>query len=119
MTSPLTGWLPGLLFGLGTMLMLVVIGALFGVSLHWIKSLSPQEIRVIGAKTGGRTLFYGGILFAAFGVLNLVRPAGVLPLESGYILISLFVFLVAIPAFAYSYREVIRARVRQGEKPFP
>jgi hypothetical protein len=50
--------------------MLAVIGALFGASLRWTRALTESEARRIGARTGGRTLFFGGLLFGAFGVLS-------------------------------------------------
>ncbi len=59
--------MPGLLFGLGTMLVLLVLGALFGTMLRWVKSLKEEEIARIGMETAARTLLYGGLLFIACG----------------------------------------------------
>jgi hypothetical protein len=50
----------GLLFGLGTMTMLAIIGVLSGVSLRWSHALTGDEVRRIGSQTWGRTLFCGG-----------------------------------------------------------
>jgi len=50
-----------------------IIGALFGTFLHWKRSLTAQEVKRIGAKTGGRTLFFGGLLFSVAGVLTLLK----------------------------------------------
>jgi hypothetical protein len=106
MKSPWTGFLPGLLFGFGTMVMLAIISYLFGASLHLFPKLNEKEIKHIGAQTGGRTLFFGGFLFTLFGVLTLLNWGQFLPVDSGYLLVSLFMLLIAIPAFVFSWNEV-------------
>lgn len=110
MTSPWLGFLPGLLFGLGTTLMLVLIGTLFGASLRWTHRLTEAEVKKIGAQTGGRTLFFGGLLFIVAGVITLLGLDRSLPFDAGYAIIGLFMIMVAVPAFIYSWREVIRTR---------
>ncbi len=115
MRSPLLGFLPGLLFGVGTMITLAVVGAVFGASLKWTRALTEVEIKRIGAQTGGRTLFFGGMLFAAAGVFTLMGLDRHLPVDTGYVLIGLFMVVVAVPAFVYSLKEVLAARRRAGE----
>jgi sulfite exporter TauE/SafE len=110
MPSPWLGFLPGLLFGLGTMIMLGVIGGFFGTFLRWTRSLTPEEIKRIGSTTGGRTLFFGGLLFGAAGIALLLRLERYFPVDTGYLLIGLFMILVAIPAFVFSWKEVFAAR---------
>ena len=44
MRSPWFGFLPVLVFGLGTMIMLVIVGGIFGASLRWMHALTEQEI---------------------------------------------------------------------------
>lgn len=110
MRSPWLGFLPGLVYGLGTMIMLVVIGFMFGASMRWSHMLNEQEIKRIGSQTGGRTLFFGGLLFALFGVSTLFRLDRFLPVDVGYVLIGLFMIVIAIPAFVYSLKEVLAAR---------
>jgi sulfite exporter TauE/SafE len=104
------GFLPGLLFGLGTMIMLGAIGGLFGTFLRWTHSLTPEEIKRIGSTTGGRTLFFGGLLFGAAGIALLLGLERYFPVDTGYLLIGLFMILVAIPAFVFSWKEVFAAR---------
>jgi hypothetical protein len=116
MRSPWLGFLPGLLFGLGTMIMLVIVGALFGASLHWTHALTEQEIKRIGAQTGGRTLFFGGLLFGVFGIATLLGLDRYLPLDAGYVFIGLFMIMVAVPAFVYSLKEVMATRNAGREK---
>lgn len=108
------GFLPGMLFGLGTMIMLVVVGGLFGASLRWTHRLTEQEVTRIGAQTGGRTLFFGGLLFALAGICVLLGLQRHAPIDSGYLLIAVFMLTVAIPAFIYSLKEVLAARAESG-----
>ena len=110
MQRPWLGFLPGLVFGLGTMIMLVLIGFLFGMSLRWTHWLSEQEIKQIGSQTGGRTLFFGGLLFALFGVVTLFGLDRHLPTDAGYVLIGLFMIVIAVPAFVYTLKEVLAKR---------
>jgi hypothetical protein len=115
MPSPWLGFLPGLLYGLGTMIMLVLIGDLIGASLRWTRSLTEPEIKRIGASTGGRTLLFGGGFFVLAGILTLLGIGHYLPVEEGYVLIGAFMILIAIPAFVYSWREVKAARNESSE----
>ncbi len=112
MPSAWIAFLPGLLFGLGTMLMLLAIGGLVGMSLRWVRSLSEQDVLRIGAQTGGRTLFFGGLLFVFAGLATLLGWDRALPVNAGYVLICTFGILVVIPAFVYSWKEVMSAKGR-------
>ncbi len=106
MPSAWLGFLPGLLFGLGTMLMLIGVGYVFGASLRWTKQLTQPEIKRVGAQTGGRTLFFGGLLFAAFGIATLLKWDQCIPIDTGDLLIGLFMIAVAVPSFLFSWKEV-------------
>ena len=66
--------LPGIFFGLGTMLMQVAFGAMFA-HLAKLKKLSEDDVCYLGKYTAGRTLYYGGMLFALVGLLVLVFPS--------------------------------------------
>ena len=65
--------LPGLFFGLGTMVMQIIFGAIFA-NIARIKKLTDGQIKSIGNKTAGRTLYYGGMVFAVFGLLIIAFP---------------------------------------------
>jgi ABC-type nickel/cobalt efflux system permease component RcnA len=65
--------LPGLFFGLGTMVMQIVLGALFA-NFARSSSLSESQMKFVGRKTAGRTLYYGGVAFALIGALILAFP---------------------------------------------
>ena len=115
MPSPWLGFLPGLLYGLGTMIVLVAIGSLVGVSLQKSRNFTGQEIRRIGAHTAGRTLFYGGFLFAVFGLVTLLGLNDYLPFDVGTLLIGLFLIIIAIPALIYSMKETLAARKKSPD----
>ncbi len=74
MPSLLFAPLPGVLFGIGTMIMQIITGALFA-NLARIKKLSEKQIKYIGRKTAGRTLWYGGIAFAVIGAFVIAFPS--------------------------------------------
>ena len=104
------GFLPGLVYGLGTMLVLLAIGYLFGASMRWSHLFNEDEIKRIGAQTGGRTLFFGGLLFGLFGVATLLGLDKFISVDMGYVLIGLFMLGIAIPALLFTIKEVLAAR---------
>jgi threonine/homoserine/homoserine lactone efflux protein len=65
--------LPGLFFGLGTMAVQVVFGALFGAIMR-MRGLTEEQIRRVARRTAGFTLYYGGLLFIAAGGLIVALP---------------------------------------------
>jgi ABC-type nickel/cobalt efflux system permease component RcnA len=72
---PNVGWaaLVGTTFGLGTMLMQIVTGALFA-RLARIKKLGEQQIQQIGRRTAARTLYVGGFAFMIVGTMVAALP---------------------------------------------
>lgn len=74
MPSPWLGFLPGVVFGLGTMIMQMLIGAFFGL---WIEKhhLGERAKAFVGRSVAGNTLFYGGVLFTIVGLLGLIKPS--------------------------------------------
>ncbi len=73
MHSALWGWVPGALFGLGTMIMQAAAGAAFGL-IAVRKGLSPSAIRKVALKTAGNTLTWGGLAFIIAGIVGQVFP---------------------------------------------
>lgn len=65
--------LPGLAFGLGTMCMQILMGALFA-SIMRVKHLAVEQLKVVGRSTAGNTLYYGGAAFFLIGALILGFP---------------------------------------------
>lgn len=116
MPNPWLGFLPGLAFGLGTMIMLIVVSGLFGAALRLSPSLTAGEVRQVGALTGGSTLFFGGLLFAGIGALVLSGAARYFPLGVGTLTIGLFLVIVVIPSVLVALRQVTAARKQSGGK---
>jgi sulfite exporter TauE/SafE len=114
MTSPWLGFLPGLVFGLGTMVTVVMIGAFFGSLLHYIPHLTAGEVKRIGALAGGRTLFFGGQLFVLAGTLDLSGAERYLPFSAGNLIMVLFMAVVVVPALIYSWKEITAMRTGSG-----
>lgn len=73
MPSPWIAFLPGLLYGLGTTVMQILTGAVFG---RWIESrkLGEAAKAFVGRFVAGNTLFIGGMLFVLAGFVGLIDP---------------------------------------------
>ncbi|MEM3684829.1 MAG: hypothetical protein QXT39_04120 [Conexivisphaerales archaeon] len=130
MPSAYFGFLPGLFFGLGTMIMQIIFGFSFG---KWIqrKKLGIKEIGYVGRKTGGRTLYYGGVAFAVVGILLLFFPAidsfsittpilvhNLHELGAGFFLVVLTVGAIGSVSYVKSMREVL-AKASLSIRPNP
>jgi sulfite exporter TauE/SafE len=74
MPSAATGWLPGFVYGIGTLCVQAAAGAAFG---YWAarRGLPAEAIRSISLTTAARTLLWGGCAFTLFGILALAFPA--------------------------------------------
>ncbi len=73
MPSAGLGWVPGALFGLGTTLVQMGMGATFG----WVAArlgLSAEAVRHVALITAARTLTWGGAAFVAAGIFGLAFP---------------------------------------------
>jgi threonine/homoserine/homoserine lactone efflux protein len=110
--------LPGLLFGIGTMVMQIVIGAAFGSMLRKM-ALTEDDIKYVGKSTAGKTLYYGGIAFAIIGLIVSLLPTidnygistGVnIPnldaINLGFILVIFVVGIIGTWSIISSYREI-------------
>ncbi len=73
MPSAATGWLPGFVYGIGTLCVQAAAGAAFGL---WAarRGLPLEAIRSIALTTAARTLLWGGIAFVLFGLFSMVFP---------------------------------------------
>lgn len=71
---PIFGFLPGLLFGLGTMTMQVILGAGFGTWLTRAKNLTAKGIQKVSVGISTYVLTYGGLTFFIAGILILTFP---------------------------------------------
>ncbi|MCL4435066.1 MAG: hypothetical protein M1399_09990 [Actinobacteria bacterium] len=73
MHSIYLGWVPGALFGIGTMVVQVIAGMFFG---WWAsrRGLSEDAIRQVALRTAANTLKWGGLAFLSGGIFGLAFP---------------------------------------------
>ncbi|MDG6938215.1 MAG: hypothetical protein JRN42_06730, partial [Nitrososphaerota archaeon] len=65
--------LVGTFFGIGTMFMQIIIGSIFA-NIMRVKKLTVEQIKYIGRSAAARTLYLGGLAFAAIGALIVAFP---------------------------------------------
>ncbi|MCL4446778.1 MAG: sulfite exporter TauE/SafE family protein [Thermoplasmatales archaeon] len=117
--------LVGAFFGLGTMLMQIVIGAIFA-NIMRVKKLSADQIKYVGRSTAARTLYLGGIVFAIMGVAIIFLPVlDSLAISTGNpipnlnsigvetVLVITVVGVIGIWSMLKGYRESIRLPRRE------
>ncbi len=63
----------GLMFGIGTMCMQIVLGAVFA-NIMRVKKLTVDQIKYVGRSAAARTLYLGGLAFAIIGALIAAFP---------------------------------------------
>ena len=68
------GWIPGFLFGIGTMTMQVIFGSIFGAWLTKVKKLTIRGMQYLARYISSNVLYYGGLAFAVAGALILEFP---------------------------------------------
>ena len=74
MPNALVGWIPGFMFGIGTMAMQILFGAGFGRWLTKAKGLTQKGIAFVAKTISSDVLLYGGLAFAISGALILRFP---------------------------------------------
>jgi uncharacterized membrane protein YciS (DUF1049 family) len=74
MPNALWAALVGGVFGVGTMIMQMITGAVFA-RLARLKRLSERQVKRIGRSTAARTLYVGGLAFAVIGALIVAAPS--------------------------------------------
>jgi hypothetical protein len=74
MPSAATAWLPGTMFGLGTLCVQAGAGAAFGL---WAarRGLPASAVRGIGLLAASRTLFWGGCAFIGLAIFDFAFPS--------------------------------------------
>lgn len=82
MPNAAVAFLPGLLFGVGTMLVQAMAGAAIGA---WMRrrGLGEAAMTYVSRSVAGNTLLYGGLLFSAWGMVALVLPGLAAPIDRG------------------------------------
>ncbi len=74
MPNAYVAFLPGLMFGLGTMTMQFAFGALFGTWIRKIKKISMKGLQFIARYISSSVLLYGGLAFLIAGVSIIIFP---------------------------------------------
>ncbi len=128
MPSPWIGFLPGLLFGLGTMTMQVILGAGFGTWLTKSKNLTAKGLQVVSSGITRYVLTYGGLafLFAGFLVLafpkldsiSIITGIKIHNLDSlgiGFFLVVIVVVVIGIIGYVKSMRSARKQGLMRGD----
>ncbi len=114
------GFLPGLLFGLGTMVTQIIIGTVAGRFMEAL-SISRKGIEYIAKRTSGLTLFWGGLAFVFAAILefafpNLIQMGVITPLRVhnlhnigvGFFLVAFIICFIMVISFVKSLKYVKR-----------
>lgn len=123
MPNAYLGFLPGLLFGLGTMATQIIIGVFIGRFME-VLDIPKMGIEYIAKKTSGLTLFWGGLAFVFAALLELtfpelaqvglITPIKVHNLHSlglGFFLVVFIICFIMITAFVKSFKYVKEHRL--------
>lgn len=119
--------LPGALFGIGTMVMQMIFGALFANILK-AKKMGEKVLQYIARKTAGRTLYYGGLVFMIVGLLIIAFPVidnfaistgNPIPnldaINVGFLLVVGVVGIIGISSIVMSYKETSKGQAKEEE----
>ena len=114
--------LVGTSFGLGTMLMQVVLGSVFA-NIMRVKKLSVGQIKYVGRSAAARTLYLGGLAFAIIGGLIVAFPIlDTLAVSTGNpipnldsigvatVLVLFTVGVIGVGSIYKGYREIVGTR---------
>ncbi len=120
MPSPYFGFLPGLLFGLGTMTMQIMFGTIFGTWLSKIKNLTKEGIAFVGKTISTYVLQYGGIAFIVaggailafpqmlnFGIITPVKVHNLHNLGIGFFLVIIVVVVIGILGYKVAMKRAL------------
>lgn len=73
MPSVYLGFAPGLMFGLGTMIMQILLGAVVGFLFSKIR-VDQSLLPYVARRVSGMVLLYGGLVFVVVGLAGLLLP---------------------------------------------
>ncbi|MGC8547051.1 MAG: hypothetical protein ACP5MU_05290 [Thermoplasmata archaeon] len=128
MPSIYFGFLPGLLFGLGTMTMQILFGTIFGTWLSKIKNLTKEGIAFVGKTISTYVLEYGGVAFIvaggmilafpqilSFGVITPIKVHNLHDLGVGFFLVIIVVVVIGILGYRVAMRRAMNNPVLVNE----
>ena len=104
-----TAWLAGAMFGLGTLVVLMSIGLVFGGILQIGRRFGVEKLRIFGIKVGARSLLWGGILFVGSGLAYYFGMQRYVPTDFGNFVILFFMIAIIIPVMMFTWRGLSRS----------
>ncbi len=117
MPNAYIAWLPGALFGIGTMIMQIFFGYIISKWMH-MRKYTTTQIEYISSKTAGRILAYAGLAFiisgfilyaipkvANFGIITPINIPNLNVLDIGFFLVIISIVIVAIPSYYLAVKE--------------
>ncbi|MCW1301830.1 MAG: hypothetical protein OH316_01715 [Candidatus Parvarchaeota archaeon] len=123
MPNAYVAFLPGLLFGLGTMTMQFIFGAVFGAWITKVKKIGKKGLQFLARYMSSHVLVYGGLTFLVAGVLVLLFPqissfAIVTPLQVhnlhdlgvGFFIVIFVVVVIGIISYEKGIKMVLKRR---------
>jgi hypothetical protein len=122
MPNAYVAFLPGLMFGLGTMTMQFTFGALFGTWIKKIKKISMKGLQFIARYISSSVLLYGGLAFViagvsiiifpqilTFGVITPLKVHNLHDLGIGFFIVIFVVVIIGI----VSYRKAMKIAIKK------
>lgn len=129
MPNAYLGWLPGALFGLGTMTMQVLFGTVFATWITRVKKLSKEGLSFVARGISSYVLSYGGLAFVVAGAITVAFPklfdyAIVTPiyvhnlhnLGIGFFLVIISVVIIGYIGYKVNMNKAIRKGLINIEK---
>ncbi len=121
MPNAWVGWIPGFMFGIGTMMMQILFGAGFGKWLSGVKRLTQRGIAFVARTISSDVLYYGGLAFSVAGIAILAYPqiltygisTGIKIHNLGNLGVGFFIVIFAVVIIGFiSYFRAIRIASR-------
>ncbi len=122
-------WLPGMLFGVGTMVMQIVVGSVFGGWLTRVKRITKEGMEYVAKKISSNVLYYGGMAFAIMGAVILAYPGllnygistglkvrGLDILNVGFFLVIFVVVVIGAASYIVAIRRAARSFPEGGKE---
>ena len=100
------GFAPGAAFGLGTLIILLAIGSVFGGVLQIAERWGTERVQRFGTRVGARSLLYGGIIFVIAGILFRAGLQDAIPFDFGNLIVFAFMVGVIVPVMIITWKEV-------------
>jgi len=106
MPAAYLGFAPGAAFGLGTLIVLLTIGSIFGGVFQIVKRWGPDRVQLFGTRVGARSLLYGGMIFILAGILFRIGLQDAVPFDFGNLIVLAFMIGIIVPVMIVTWREL-------------